>query len=137
MVEAFPNTFLGVCVPETAFMQMPVLRRGRKFDWLYDTWLQLNTFATLYSQVTDVLPESFVEKCAQTGDHEKRAALICLATAACVASGEYTAVGEPAGGYFFLPPRHLWSDWAKHELDRVLLLATVDVYSVSAHTVPA
>lgn len=137
IVEAFPNAFLGVCVPETAYLQMPVLKRGRKFDWLYDTWRQLGTFPTLYLQLRDILPESFVGECDRTGDHEKRAALICLATAACVFSGEYTAVGEPAGGYFFLPPRHMWSNWAKHELDRVQSMDTVEVYPLPARSTSA
>ena len=51
-------------------------------------------------------------------DHEHRAALICLATAAGVSVGQYTAVGDEAGGYFCLPPWSLWAEWAGLELDK-------------------
>lgn len=36
LVEAFPNAFLGVMIPDARFEAMPRLRRGKKFDWLYD-----------------------------------------------------------------------------------------------------
>ena len=64
-----------------------------------------------------MLPECFASRCESNPDHEERAALVCLATAACVASGRYTAVGEPVGGYFFLPPWSTWADWARTELN--------------------
>ena len=50
-------------------------------------------------------------------DHEERAALVCLLTAASVAAGRYTAVGDDEGGYFFLPPFALWGEWARHEME--------------------
>ena len=117
LVEAFPNAFLGVCVTEDAFAQMPRLRRGKKFDWLYGQWqkdgiaerLPLNSAPTV---------SLFSEKMQKTHDHEERAALVCLMTAACVADGSFTAVGDKAGGWFFLPPWSLWADWAKEEASR-------------------
>ena len=50
-------------------------------------------------------------------DHEERAALVCLLTAAAVAVGCYNAVGEEGGGYFFLPPLALWAEWARREIE--------------------
>ena len=117
IVEAFPNAFLGVCVSAEQYISMPSLRRGRKFDWLYSEWCQTGGFRLLVRELVSVLPESFASYCERNRDHEERAALICLATAASVATGRYTAVGEPIGGYFFLPPWPLWADWARTELD--------------------
>jgi hypothetical protein len=34
VVEAFPNGFLGVLMPEEELLSAPKLRRGRRFDWL-------------------------------------------------------------------------------------------------------
>jgi hypothetical protein len=117
IVEAFPNAFLGVCVPEDAFERMPKLRRGKKFDWLYDQWLEKNIAEQLRlrSQTVAALPAEIMRR---TSDHEERAALVCLMTAACVADGSYSAVGDDAGGWFFLPPWSMWADWAKDEADR-------------------
>jgi hypothetical protein len=36
IVEAFPNTFLGVLMPEVELLAAPKFKRGRRFDWLYD-----------------------------------------------------------------------------------------------------
>jgi len=116
MVEAFPNAFLGVCVSAEQYIGMPNLRRGQKFDWLYNEWCQTGGFRLLARELASALPESFASYCERNRDHEERAALVCLATAASAATGRYTAVGEPAGGYFFLPPWPLWADWARTEL---------------------
>lgn len=69
-------------------------------------------------ELASVLPELFASQCEKNRDHEERAALVCLATAASVAAGRYTAVGDPIGGYFFLPPWSLWADWARKETDK-------------------
>jgi len=45
-------------------------------------------------------------------DHELRAALICLLTAALAAQGTAAVIGEPSGGWFWLPPWSLWQRWA-------------------------
>jgi hypothetical protein len=36
IVEAFPNAFLAVLLPEEEFRSAPKLRRGQRFDWLYE-----------------------------------------------------------------------------------------------------
>jgi hypothetical protein len=33
-VEAFPNAFLGVLMPEVELLGAPKFQRGRRFDWL-------------------------------------------------------------------------------------------------------
>jgi hypothetical protein len=118
IVEAFPNAFLGVCIADEHYSSMLVLRRGQKFDWLYDRWCRDDIFRKLVAGLTQVLPESVAVTCGNNRDHEERAALVCLATAGCVAAGRYTAVGEEIGGYFFLPPWSLWADWSREELRR-------------------
>lgn len=118
IVEAFPNAFLGVCVSTERYAEMPKLRRGQKFDWLYAEWCRTGSFRLLVEKLKSVLPEPFASKCERNRDHEERAALVCLATAASVAVGRYTAVGDPIGGYFFLPAWSLWADWARQEIDK-------------------
>ncbi len=118
IIEAFPNAFLGVCVSAERYAAMPTLRRGHKFDWLYGEWCRAGSFRLLIEELASVLPELYRSQCENNRDHEERAALVCLATAASVAAGRYTAVGDPMGGYFFLPPWPLWADWSRRELDK-------------------
>jgi hypothetical protein len=118
LVEAFPNAFLGVCLSADRYDTMPRLRRGHKFDWLYGECCRAGSFRLLIEELVPVLPVSFASECENNRDHEERAALVCLATAAAVAAGRYTAVGDPSGGYFFLPPWPLWANWSRQELDK-------------------
>ena len=117
IVEAFPNAFLGVCVSAEQYLAMPTLRRGEKFKSLYGEWSRVGTFRRLLEELAQVLPGGFPRVCEFNRDHEEQAAIICLATAAAVAKGRYTAVGDPLGGYFYLPPWPLWANWARTELD--------------------
>lgn len=118
IVEAFPNAFLGVCVSEKQYVAIPKLRRGQKFDWLYGEWCRTGGFASLVRELAPLVPQAVALRCEGNTHHEERAALVCLLTAAAVAAGRYTAVGESTGGYFFLPPWALWADWAQTELNR-------------------
>ena len=115
IVEAFPNAFLGVLLADSYFQKVGRLKRGKKFDWLYDQCRQAGVFRYL----TDSLGAGNLSATEIEGneDHEERAALVCLLTAAAVAVGRYTAVGEEGGGYFFLPPLVLWTEWARRELE--------------------
>jgi hypothetical protein len=111
IVEAFPNAFLGVCLDDQCYCAMPKLRRGRKFDWLYQQWVSRNLVAQL------PLPGNLIgvpTRFAATSDHEERAALVCALTALLTALGAFTAVGDDAGGWFFLPPWGLWQPWAQN-----------------------
>jgi hypothetical protein len=128
IVEAFPNAFLGVCVGGSVYESMPKLGRGKKFDWLFDHWCSDGLFRRLAERL-GLHDDRIVEACSQNNHHEERAALVCLLTAAAVANGQYTAVGEKVGGYFFLPPWTFWSDWARNELDcQRYRLPTLDVW---------
>lgn len=114
VVEAFPNAFLGVAVPEETYAARPKLPRGGKFDWLYDEWIKAGLFPA--SVLRSGLPLELVDTLHGERDHEKRAALVCLLTAAFAATGRAKAVGDAATGYFFLPEIDLWATWARHAL---------------------
>jgi predicted nuclease with RNAse H fold len=117
LVEAFPNAFLGVCIDDLAYRMMPKLRRGRKFDWLYDEWCRSGLFREVASFL-GLDDGVLAQACKLNSHHEQRAALICLLTAASVARGKFVAVGEPDGGYIFLPPFAFWAGWAREEVER-------------------
>jgi hypothetical protein len=117
-VEAFPNAFLGVCVSADVYEEMPRLRRGRKFDWLYDCWLRLGLFELVIVEIgLDDIGE-LRDMCRRIKQHDERAALVCLLTATGVFAGRFTAVGDRASGYLFLPLWRSWAAWARTELDR-------------------
>lgn len=110
IVEAFPNAFLGVAIDSSEYDRMPQLRRGGKFDWLYDRWIESGLFTLAAGRCG--LPPAISDAMTLERDHELRAALVCLLTAAFAHAGASTPVGDEQGGYFFLPPRDLWADWA-------------------------
>ena len=58
------------------------------------------------------LPADVWRRLRSETDHELRAALVCLLTAAVAAQGKAAVVGERTGGWFWLPPRSLWQPWA-------------------------
>lgn len=117
LIEAFPNAFLGVLVSDSCYREMPPLKRGKKFDWLYEKCCESRVFRSVVDHVGPESLPTVLTGVETNRDHEERAALVCLLTAALVAVGRYTAVGDDEGGYFFLPPFVLWEDWARHELE--------------------
>jgi hypothetical protein len=58
-------------------------------------------------------------------DHELRAALICLLTAALAAQGTAAIIGEPSGGWFWLPPGSLWQQRATQGFDNAARAMTL------------
>lgn len=114
IVEAFPNAFLGVSLPAQVFDVAPA--RGEKFDWLYDRWLAQAIPSQLQALLHWDRPQ-FWREVQTNGHHDERAALICALTGVCAARGSYVAVGEPVGGYFFLPPWSTWASWARGAVD--------------------
>jgi hypothetical protein len=110
IVEAFPNAFLGVLLPGARYA-MPAAGKRKKFDWLYDHAVDAGVFHQIMAALDwdngDLLNAILVER-----DHEKRAAYICLLTAACAALGKSEVVGDELGGWFWLPPFELWATWA-------------------------
>ncbi len=63
------------------------------------------------------LPDVVWHRLRSETDHELRAALICLLTAALAAKGTAAIIGEAEGGWFCLPPWSLWEPWAKEGLE--------------------
>ncbi len=116
LVEAFPNAFLGVSIHNAHFDNMPRLKRGKKFDWLYDQCRDVQAFSNIIEAIGSEEAWAILDTIQSNRDHEERAALVCLLTAASVATGQYTAVGNKQGGYFFLPPWDSWAEWARNEL---------------------
>lgn len=93
------------------------MRRGQKFDWLYDQCCDQHIFDSLIALIGTATLRTVLQYIKSTQHHDQRGALICLLTAAAVAVGRYTAVGDPDGGYFFLPPWDAWDSWARQEID--------------------
>ncbi|WP_337267866.1 DUF429 domain-containing protein [Oryzifoliimicrobium ureilyticus] len=114
VIEAFPNAFLGVLLPDAFFSTGPIVR-GKKFDAMYDAAIALGCFSALLSWI-GWRSSNLLETLEGERDHEKRAAYICLLTAACAAAGKAEAVGDAKGGWIWLPPMELWHDWARQAL---------------------
>jgi hypothetical protein len=104
IVEAFPNAFLGVLLPEDELL-LPKMKRGRRFDCLYKRMVTTGRLQSVLSKNLD-LPDVVWHSLRSETNHEKRAALICLLTAALAANGTATIIGEAEGGWFWLPPGH-------------------------------
>jgi hypothetical protein len=116
IVEAFPNAFLGVLMPEFELLAAPKFKRGRRFDWLYDQMVKSGRLESLLSRNLD-LPDVVWASLRSEANHEKRAALICLLTAALAEKGTAAIIGEAKGGWFWLPPWSLWEPWAMKGLE--------------------
>lgn len=114
LVEAFPNTFLGVLLPAQAYSAKRV-RRRKKFDWLYERALETGAIERVLTTLGWAHGGGLSQFENET-NHEKRAALICLLTAGVAHAGRATVVGDKAGGWFWLPPLDLWADWARDGL---------------------
>lgn len=118
VVEAFPNAFLGVMLPDDQYPDpMPKLKRGGKFEWLLERWRRQGCVQALQTALNWDEPD-FWSELSTNSHHEEQAGLICALTAVCVYRGSYVAVGEPIGGYLFLPPWNMWADWAKQGIGR-------------------
>jgi hypothetical protein len=87
-----------------------------RFDWLYDQMVTTGRLESLLSINLDLPPVVWNRLRLET-DHELRAALICLLTAALTAKGTATMIGEAEGGWFWLPPWSVWQAWAKEGLE--------------------
>jgi hypothetical protein len=111
IVDAFPNGFLGVLMPEEELLSAPRLKRRRRFDWLYERLVASGRLESVLSKNLE-LPQEVWRRLSSETDHELRAALICLLTAALAAQGAAAIIGEPNGGWFWLPPWSLWRGWA-------------------------
>jgi hypothetical protein len=116
IVEAFPNAFLGLVTPEVELLAAPKFKRGRRFDWLYEQTVATGRLESLLSKGLE-LPDEVWHRLRLEKNHELRAALICLLTAALAGKGAAAIIGETEGGWFWLPPLVLWEPWAKEGLE--------------------
>lgn len=116
IVEAFPNGFLGVLMPEGELLSAPRMKRGQRFDWLYERMVTRGRLESVLSKSLE-LPQEVWRRLRSEADHELRAALICLLTAALVAQGTAAIIGEASGGWFWLSPWSLWQQWATQGLN--------------------
>ncbi|MGF0539890.1 DUF429 domain-containing protein [Agrobacterium sp. ES01] len=116
IVEAFPNAFLGVLLSDQTFAADKI-KRGKKFDWMYEHTVKAGKFGELLAFIgwdaPDLLNLIEVER-----DHEKRAAYLCLLTAACATVDKAEVVGDVSTGWIWLPPAELWAPWARDALKR-------------------
>lgn len=61
-------------------------------------------------------------------DQDIRMALVSLCGAGVVRAGLASSVGDPVGGWFWMPPVDMWADWA-----RAGLLRNIDARRRSGH----
>lgn len=111
VVEAFPNAFLGVMLPDPATV---TARRNDRSDVFFR---HLAASGTLDALAQHLLPgRSLGAPFDSVVNHDDRAALVCALTALAVTAGDYTAVGD-ADGWIILPPRRFVQEWARRDLD--------------------
>lgn len=124
IVEAFPNAFLGVLLDDDDYAALGPIKRGSKSDAYYARVAATGRFEILLKHLgwhDAALLKIIRDHAAPTtrAAHDKRAALVCLLTAACAFSGNAEYIGDDAGGYICLPPKALWASWARDEWDRM------------------
>jgi hypothetical protein len=93
IVEAFPNAFLGVLMTEDELKKAPRLKRGGRFDWLYKQMVTSGRLKCVLSKQV-VLSGQVWNGLSLETNHKKRAALICLLTAALAAKGTAAIIGK-------------------------------------------
>ncbi|MGH7836711.1 MAG: DUF429 domain-containing protein [Candidatus Binataceae bacterium] len=129
IVEAFPNAFLAVLIPDATLLRAPRLARGRRFDWLYDQIAATGELELVLARDLE-LPAVVWRALRRETHHDKRAALICLLTAAFAGNHTATMVGEATGDWLCLPPWPRWQPWAVDGLARAARAIAAHGYSV-------
>ena len=103
------------------YMALGHIQRGSKSDVYYARVAATKRFDPIFDLLgwrDDVL-RATLHDLAETptrAAHDKRAALVCLLTAACALSGEAEYIGDDSGGRICLPPKSLWAAWARDAL---------------------
>src|SRR5262249_7769194 len=110
----------------------------RKSDWMYRKVAEQGEFQSLLAELGWSEPPTiklFDNQARSDGDHDIRAALVCLLTAGFANSGSAVVVGDPMHGWFWLPPQKFWKEWAWVALGQQLgklkgrKFPTVDMWS--------
>jgi len=107
IVEAFPNSFLGVMLPDPDSI---IARRRGRSDVFYKT---LVASGKLNELLEFLLPKHAIG--ADLGlvtNHDDRAALVCAITALGLVSDKFCAVGDRKNGWIILPPPQFIAPWA-------------------------
>jgi hypothetical protein len=117
VIEAFPNAFLAVLLAEEEFGLARKLKRGKRFDWVYERAIEADKLKSALSERLG-LPDKLWCQLRSETNHELRAALVCLLTAVFAAQGTASTVGDAEGGWFWLPPFWLWQGWVRDGLSR-------------------
>jgi len=115
IVEAFPNAFLGVLLPDSAFGKK-ILRR-KKSDVFWDWTLRRSELMRLVLE--DLFPkQSGPLHCLaeRLTNHDERAAFICAVTSRGAELRKAVSVGNVEGS-ILLPPRKFISMWAAGHLE--------------------
>ena len=99
----------------TDMKEAAVTNLGKKFDWLYERAVETGPLKSTLSRNLE-LPSAVWRHLRTETDHEQRAALVCLLTAAFAAQDTAKIVGDAEGGWFWLPPLPLWQGWASEGL---------------------
>jgi hypothetical protein len=124
VVEAFPNAFLAVLLPEKWFERAGKVSRTNRSDRYWEATLEeCDSLPRLFSALgLDWV--SVRDRLAKINNHDERAALVCAMTALAVARRRYCAVGCSADGWIILPPLSAWGlaadsiePWAKRALE--------------------
>jgi predicted nuclease with RNAse H fold len=132
IIEAFPNTFMGVLLPEANFVGWSKALRKAKSDWLYEELVEAGLFRKLLSKL-DLASPPILRKFEEAQHHDERAALICLLTAMFARSGDAVIVGDTEGGWFWLPPMTLWDPWASAALELALRPSPKNRFPLTGH----
>ena len=116
LMEVVPNAFMSVMIPDHLFDSE--LAGRVRVGSLHQACTSQGLWKALES-ATRWNDAALWRSIATHEGHDERSALICLVAATCVCSGTYVALGDPVGGYFFLPPWPLWQRWSRNGLDRL------------------
>jgi hypothetical protein len=106
IVEAFPNSFLGLLLSTPGDF---IVKRGNRSDTYY---AHLAGNGVLDQLIAHLLPGRSCSPGLSTfTNHDDRAAVVCAITALSVAAKDYVAVGDESG-WIVLPPASLIAPWA-------------------------
>ena len=112
--ETFPSGFLGVMLPENSFDRAPLfgVRRAKRSDRIYEVALEEGVIARMLAQIgwDDA---ATMRRFSEERDHDIRMALVCMTAAGFVRARLASSVGDPVGGWFWMPPPDLWAAWAR------------------------
>ncbi|MFC1965575.1 hypothetical protein ACFLWI_01315 [Chloroflexota bacterium] len=131
VVEAFPNAFLAILLPDAWFKQAGKVVRTNRSDRYWEAVLgESDGLHRLFSALSlDWV--SARDRLTIISNHDERAAFVCAMTALAVARRRYCAVGCSQDGWIILPPASAWGHvaegiepWAKRVFDANILVCS-------------